>query len=176
MKIAVVIGHEPEAPGAFSQYLGKTEYDYNTEVAKHLPSEIDVYTRPKGGGYKSKMKALAEKMYAGNYNLVLSLHFNAFNNLANGTEALIYRKNERSRRFAELYCRNITKTYGTKDRGVKELSVPSDRGYWFVFFQEGDAIILEPFFGDNEEAKRFADPAKLACVIETTINDYISSL
>ena len=176
MKVAVVIGHEPKSKGAFSPYLAMSEYDYNSEVVKHLPDDIAIYRRKPGVGYQKQMRLLADEMNPEKFDLVIELHFNAANNLAHGCEALIYKKNASSRLFGGLFCRNITKAYGTRDRGVKELEVPSDRGFYFVYYQSANALILEPFFGDNPEAKKFLDPKKYACIIETTINDYMAAL
>ena len=164
-KIAVVIGHDKTSPGAYSPHLGQSEYIYNSEVATHLSKIADIYKRPMGGGYKTQMTNLANEINKKDYDLVVELHFNAFNKIANGCEAVIFKGNKNTETIGKRFCDLITKEYNTKSRGVKEISQQNDRGYWFLALMKADALILEPFFGDNEESLKFNDPAKYADVL-----------
>lgn len=159
--IAFVIGHDKTSPGAYSPFLGMSEYLYNSEVASYL-HQFDVYKRPIGGGYNSQMKKLAEQLNAKNYDLVVELHFNGFDNESNGkgvgTEAVIFKGNETTKRLGARYCEIISKAYKTTNRGVKEVSKDGERGYGFLSMMNANAIIVEPFFCDEEESLRFKHP------------------
>jgi len=168
MKIAVVIGHDKTSPGAYSPHLGQSEYIYNSEVASHLSKIADIYKRPIGSGYKTQMINLANEINKKDYDLVVELHFNAFNKSANGCEALIFKGNKYTEKVGQRYCNLITSKYKTKSRGVKDISQQNDRGYWFLALMKADAIILEPFFGDNEESLKFKNEAEYAEILIKT--------
>ena len=164
-KIAVVIGHDKTSPGAYSTYLRQSEYIYNSEVATYLSNIADIYKRPIGSGYKTQMINLANEINQKDYDLVVELHFNAFNKIANGCEAVIFKGNSYTEKVGQKFCNLITKEYCTESRGVKEVSQPNDRGYWFLALMKADAMILEPFFGDNKESLKFNDPSKYADIL-----------
>lgn len=165
MKIAIVIGHEPRSPGAYSKYLGLSEYIYNSEVAASLSNVADIYRRPLGRGYTSQMITLSEQLKRKNYDLIIELHFNSFNSKANGTETVTYKGNSRSKGYGKLFNELIVSNYGIKNRGQKEVD-KSGRGGKFLYLMPADAIILEPFFGDHPEAEKFKDVKEYACIIK----------
>jgi N-acetylmuramoyl-L-alanine amidase len=169
MKVAVVIGHDVKSPGAYSTHLHTFEYMYNSEVATYLAGCADIYKRPLGGGYKTQMKTLAAEINAKNYDLVIELHFNCFNKEAHGCEAVIFKGNKTTRAKGEKFCKHITETYRTHNRGVKEVATDADRGYWFLRLMDAPAMILEPFFGDVEESLRFENPGKYAEIIKNVL-------
>jgi len=168
-KIAVVIGHDKTSPGAYSPHLGQSEYIYNSEVAAHLSCIADIYKRPAGGGYKTQMTNLANEINKKDYDLVIELHFNAFNKTANGCEAVIFKGNKNTETIGQRFCDLITAKYNTKTRGVKDVSQQNDRGYWFLALMKADAMILEPFFGDNEESLKFKNECDYADIIIKTL-------
>lgn len=160
---AIVIGHHQNEQGAFSPYLQKSEYLYHSEVASYLEKMgFDVYNRSGKGGYKTQMQELAQRMNPKNYSLVLELHFNAFNGVANGCESLSYAGNDYTALIGASYCDFITKRYGNYNRKNKAIS-EGKNGYWFLHYQNAPALILEPFFGDNEETLLFQDAEDYAC-------------
>lgn len=174
-EVAIVIGHDKMRPGAYSLYLGMSEYIYNTEVAQYLACVADVYKRPLAGNYKKQMEQLASQINKKPYKLVVELHFNAFNKKASGCEAVIYKGNSFTAAVGDRFCQLVTKKYATKNRGVKEVSNPNDRGYWFLQKMKAPAIILEPFFGDNEEALKFKNPGALAEIIKQLLCEFQES-
>ena len=165
MKVAIIIGHDKTSPGAFSKVLGQSEYIYNSEVAANLSGVADIYKRPVANGYKTQMEILAKQINQKNYDLVLELHFNSFNNIANGCETVGFVGNDKTKKIGESYCDVISKAYNINNRGHKT-SPAGGRGYWFLKLMNAPALILEPFFGDNQEAEKFIDPKKYACSIK----------
>lgn len=163
-KIAVVVGHDKIEQGAFSNLLKQSEFAYHSEVVKHLP--FDIYYRDSTvNGYKSKMQKLANEINKKNYSLVVELHYNSFNGIANGCEALYFKGSEIGKRQAEIFVEGITKEFKNNSRGIKEISKVSERGYWFLKLIDAPALILEPFFGDNKEAIKFKDHKKYAEIL-----------
>ena len=166
MKIAVVIGHDSKSAGAYSSHLGISEYIYNSEVAAHLSGVADIYKRPNVKGYNSQMQVLADTLKPFKYDLVIELHFNSFNKKAEGTETVTYKGNARTLQYGKVFNELISKQYNTVNRGEKTVSLSNDRGFGFLSSMSSDAIILEPFFGDNVEALKFKDVQEYACVIK----------
>jgi len=164
MKIAYIIGHSPDSPGAWSPFLHQNEYFYNCEVAAYLSGLGDIYHRPDVGGYKTQMRLLAEEINPKNYDLVVELHFNAFNKQAQGVEAVAFPGSSAIYHGAK-YCEAVANEYGMDNRGVK-ITNRNGRGYWFLKYMKAPGLILEPFFGDSEGAELFENQAKYADVIK----------
>lgn len=169
MKVAIIVGHDERSQGAYSRFLNKTEYQYNSAVASHLTGIADIYRRPIKRGYKSAMQALAMQLNAKDYDLVIELHFNAATSSAEGVESLHFGGNDFTKMYAESYCSEIAEHYGSVNRGAKSIYNENQRGYWFLKLTKAPALIVEPFFGSNQESLRFQDPEEYACVIKQWI-------
>ena len=78
----------------------------------------------------------------------ISLHANAFNQEATGTEMLYYHGSELSRQLALILQKNITNALGLKSRGVKSKK-EKDRGGYLLKKVNCPIVIAEPFFIDN---------------------------
>jgi N-acetylmuramoyl-L-alanine amidase len=165
MNIAIVIGHDSKSPGAVSKYLGLSEYIYHSEVASSLSTVADILKRPNARGYTAQMQALQEEVKDCDYDLIIELHFNSFNSIANGTETVTYKGNERSKEYGKQFNEIIAKKFNVKNRGEKEVT-NGGRGFGFLSLMPCDAIILEPFFGDNGESLNFKDPKEYAIAIK----------
>lgn len=162
MKTAIVIGHDKTKVGAFSPFLNQSEYVYNSEVACYLKSDFDVYKRPIANGYKTQMQILANELNPKKYDLVVELHFNAFNKKAQGVETLSYIGNQTSLAFGNKYCKIISENYNITNRGAKFVNL-NGNGYWFSKLINAHTLILEPFFGDEKQSEKFKDHKNYAC-------------
>lgn len=180
MKVAVVIGHDSQEFGAYSPFLHKSEYSYNTEVAKALklllPTVVDVFERPVIHGerndYPTQMKRLGDLIKSQNksYELVIELHFNAYNGKAQGVETVSYAGNSFTKQWGMRFCSLVAMEYGSVNRGAKTVSTKTERGFGFLAAMgKFDAIILEPFFGDTVESLKFQVPERYANIIATCI-------
>lgn len=174
-KKALVIGHDKNSPGAYSNILRTSEYIYNSEVAYCASHIADIHKRPLVGGYTSQMRELANQLNPKNYDIIGELHFNKFDNKDNnkgvGCEAVIYPGNKNMRRLGNIYCDYISKKYDIPNRGVKEHG-KGERGYGFLSMMQADAIIFEPFFGDESEALKFKNPEEYAADLEEIFKIY----
>lgn len=175
MKIAIVIGHEKDRPGAYSPYLQMSEFAYNSEVAPYFSTiGADIYRRPEGGGYKTQMRKLAEEINKKDYDLVIDLHFNSFEESEDqerveGCEVLYYKGNTYTQMLGERICKAIEIEYKSNNRGAKPISSSNQRGYWFLYYMKAHAMILEPFFGDEPEADKFKHPGRYAKVVKQAL-------
>lgn len=178
MKIAIVIGHNKSSAGAVSKYLGASEYVYNSEVASYLSCVADIYKNVASTSYTKQVNLLSEKLNPKNYDLVIELHFNYFddenNDIGTGTEAVIYPGNEVTRKFGEIFNKKISEKYEIPNRGIKERA--TGRGSYFLKKLKAPAIILEPFFGDEDEALKFKNEAEYAKVIKEVIEEFENSI
>lgn len=175
MKCAVVVGHNAISPGAWSHYLQMHEHEYHSRVVKHLNHpDVDIYHRMRTTSYSRATQDLAQRVNSKHYDLVMELHFNAFDQVANnigvGTEAIIYLGSQKAREAGERYCEAVSEKYGTTNRGVKEHGTGM-RGHLFLRSMRAPAIIAEPFFGDEYEAQYFSDPKHYAEVLLDVLYD-----
>jgi N-acetylmuramoyl-L-alanine amidase len=177
-KIAVVVGHTNRRDkGAFSPFLLQFEYAYNLQVALQLkslaPDLYDVHTHSVQEYYKRQV-AMSAKLNAGGYRLAVELHFNAASSpTANGTYCLYWYGSKAGK--AQNLSEGISTMFRTKLRavgGAQALVNEHDRGYWFTALTNMPAIIVEPFFGSNEEALRFQDPQKYVCVLHNYLKSF----
>jgi len=171
-KTAIVVGHDIKEPGAYSKIIKQTEYDYNCKIANRLCREFDVYYRNENlNGYTSKMIDLAQRVNRKDYDYLIELHFNKYDGKANkkghGCESVIYPNNQKSKELSKELLKAISDKFGVKNRGVKEHG-SNDRGYQFLSRMKANAIILEPFFGDENEADKF-EVNKYANTIKETL-------
>lgn len=169
MKVAIVIGHNSRGQGKFSKFLNATEYEYNTRVANIIKDELGkdatVFNRRQNNGYNAEITELAKRVNSQHFDLAIELHFNAFNEKANGCEALYFHKSLIGKEYAASFCKAIHDEYGAINRGAKFLNSESQNGYGFLQKMKAPALILEPFFGDHPEAEKFINVHRYACVI-----------
>lgn len=147
-KVAFIIGHTKFSQGAYSKTFGKTEYQFYNDLKPRLQLLGDVFTHnPLIPSYTKRQINTAKK--TANYDLVIELHFNSFDGIAKGVEALYYYNSLIANKTADKFCEEYSFLTGVKNRIAKGLSDKSQRGFGFVKYQKPVAILLEPFFGDN---------------------------
>ena len=173
MKIAICVGHNSRSKGAFSKFLNQTEFDYNKRVAGILKEischDIHIFYRKSQNSYNKEISELADQVNKHHFDLALELHFNSFNGIANGVEALYFHNSKVGLELATEFSKRISFVYDSLNRGAKPLTNDGQNGFGFVQKLKAPAIILEPFFGDNEEAIKFINVQKYA----ETLNDWI---
>lgn len=167
-KVAIIVGHRSKRKGAFSEHLQTTEYDYFKCVASFLGDIADIYYRPNTPFVSEayRIKQLANEVNRNQYEIVLSLHFNAFSDQkANGVTALHYITNRETKEFCKQFVNSVTANFGIKKRPLIAIQSKSQRGGTLILSINSPTIILEPFFGTNFSDsmafycahKRFAD-------------------
>jgi len=163
-KIGLIVGHTKRSPGAsFNNGAFSAEYDFNSEVAK----QAKLYCKTKYGNVLDTEIIFRDRIgIPGAYrkaekigcDVVIELHFNAFNKTVEGTETLTT-SHVGDREFAleiqKMMCR-IFKRKGLS-RGVKPIAKSARAGENVYAFPKGYNCLVEPFFGDNEKEAIFAD-------------------
>lgn len=103
--------------------------------------------------------------------IFISLHCNAFNELAQGTECLVFSKFSKSERLAKAVQAQIISSLNTVDRGVKERS-----DLIVLNSTTMPAVLVEMAFIDNEEdcEKLINQQDEFAAAIARGVTDYLS--
>lgn len=181
MKVALIIGHNKRAKGAYSQILGR-EYDYWKRIAEKtkgiIPELVDIYEREPNEYYTREMFKVLEELNKNNYKFCIELHFNAAEReQANGCECLVYYKNNKAKELATNFMIRLQNKFGskirTKENILKEIEVVNGeekilenkettrglilvqdsktRGAYGICKSKDTYILIEPFFGSNNE-------------------------
>ena len=160
-KVALIIGHNKRSKGAFSMTVGD-EYSYWKNIAEkikyEIPEIVDVYEREPNTNYVREMNKVLAELNKHNYDYCLELHFNsALDNKANGCECLIYKGNEKAKKLSTNFLARLQNVFNSKVRGVIELSDPKTRGGYGICNSKDTYILVEPFFGsNNDESLKFS--------------------
>ena len=155
MKLALVVGHTIEAPGAKAVApLNQHEYYFNKTLAekaviysKTQGVECRIFLRDAGG-----LKGAYLQLNRWKPDAAIELHFNAANKIATGTCTLYGKSHPRNPVLAEAVQSamvNLFKRDKKGNRGTKLLTA-LDRGYANVHYAECPSVLIEPFFGDVE--------------------------
>lgn len=181
MKVALIIGHNQRAEGAYSQRLGR-EYNYWKGIAEKIktkiPELVDIYERKPNEYYTREMFEVLEELNKNNYKFCIELHFNAaVSEQANGCECLVYYKNNKAKELATNFMIRLQNKFGskirTKENILKETEVVNrkektvekkettrglilvqdskTRGAYGICKSKDTYILVEPFFGTNNE-------------------------
>ncbi|MGI9239144.1 MAG: N-acetylmuramoyl-L-alanine amidase [Woeseiaceae bacterium] len=148
---ALVIGHRESARGAVSSDRSVTEFDFNSELAKEIKkrvtkSQVRIVFRDNTPNGLNKLPA---KINAVGPSFILSLHCNAFNNAATGTETLYFHSSKRGRKLASIIQKQLVGALELKDRKIRSKK-DGDRGASVLKFTDAPCVICEPFFIDND--------------------------
>ena len=148
---ALVIGHRESARGAVSSDKSVTEFDFNSELAKEIKNRVTkarvrVVFRDNTPNGLSKLPA---KINAIRPSFILSLHCNAFNNAATGTETLYFHTSKRGKKLASIVQKQLLDALALKNRKIRSKK-DGDRGASVLKFTDAPCVICEPFFIDND--------------------------
>lgn len=153
-KVAIVIGHTRENPGAWGVApLSCSEYQYNIDFAQAIMAIV-------GKAYNIQaffrdgmtIKETYQHIEVFDPDVSIELHFNSCSNpLIFGTETLCCSWNEG---FASLIQENLCLALNRDkdgDRGVKVVHQEEDRGFESVRHLRAANVLIEPFFGSSPE-------------------------
>uniref|UniRef100_A0A6M3LXK8 Putative N-acetylmuramoyl-L-alanine amidase n=3 Tax=viral metagenome TaxID=1070528 RepID=A0A6M3LXK8_9ZZZZ len=144
-KCALIVGHKESSQGAVSP-SGITEFAYNQELAELIKKYVEraevviVYRRT--------YEQLPDDVNQIKPDFAVSLHCNAFNKKASGSEVLYYEKSSKGKELARKLQTAIVKVLGLPDRGIKA-KTSEDRGGYLLRYVKAPIVIIEPFFIDN---------------------------
>jgi N-acetylmuramoyl-L-alanine amidase len=167
---ALVIGHKKSSPGASNDKSGLNEFDFNEELAILIEKKAQKAQIQRI--YRRTYQELPNDINALDPHFVVSLHCNAYDGRASGTEVLYYHRSEVGKRIAEILQRRLHDFLSLRDRGIKEKTT-EDRGGYLLRYTKAPCVIAEPFFIDNNEdlAKARSDLAGLAGAYASAIDE-----
>ncbi|SEN59811.1 N-acetylmuramoyl-L-alanine amidase [Palleronia pelagia] len=161
MKIAIVIGHNARAQGAVRITDGRTEYDWNGQLAEliraHDPEGVRIFRRdPSAGGYSREIDKVYAETDAWGADVTVELHFNGSADpratgcltLSSGTPG--------SMALAREVQARMLAVMGNEDDGV-QVRGRHDRGGRSLWQGRAPAILTEPYFGGNAQFCHAAD-------------------
>ena len=149
MKICIDMGHTPASPGA-SGYIDELEKD--RMLGERLKTELvrrghDVYdsTPEDWVSYPDEVNERVAYEHAnGPFDLFVSLHFNAFNGDAYGTEVLYWHQDSHGSEVASIISDNLSRALGTYNRGAK-----GNDWVGVIANTWSTAVLIETCFCDN---------------------------
>lgn len=174
MKIALIVGHEENAQGAYNETYDVTEYDFNTTLVEYVSDflkleDIDHVVVFRENGYSQ----LPYDVNRTGADLAIEFHFNGAGPRVNGSEVIYYPGSIKGERFAEILQRHTVECLGFKDRGIK--TPVNGRGNSLLRLTKMPTVIYEPFFGTNDRAMSIALDRReeIAGAVCDAIKEYI---
>ena len=145
---ALVIGHKKASPGAINKNTGITEFEFNDDLAIKIEKKVENVDIQRV--YRRIYKELPHDINELNPDFIISLHCNAFNEKASGTEVLYYHRSEKGKKMAEILLKHLVEHLKLPNRGIKPKTA-EDRGGYLLRYTKAPCIIAEPFFIDNDD-------------------------
>ena len=153
---ALVVGHKEFSPGAVNEALQMSEFSFNDELSlniqKALNTNMDITVLRM---FRKTYRQLPNDINEMNPDLIISMHCNAYNGKASGTEVLHYHRSVQGYRMAGILQAELVACLGLRNRGVIACSV-EDRGGYLLCHTKAPCVIAEPFFIDNSDDLRLA--------------------
>lgn len=170
MKVFINPGHAPNGnpdPGACG--FGLRESD----VAMCVGSLLEYYLRV--AGLETRMlqsDSLEEVVATSDYfgaDIFVSIHCNAFDGTAHGTETLIYAAGGEAEKLAKCVQSQLIDALGTANRGIKERP-----GLYVLNSTAAPAILVETAFIDNRQDNELLanETEDIARAIARGVTDY----
>ncbi len=155
VKLAVVVGHNPVAKGAFSKWIG-SEYDFHVIQAKEIAKaalntnvEVKIFYRKSGLSYSHQIAGMVAGIDEWGADKIVSLHFNANSSATpSGTETL-HTGSKGGKALATLVQAAMLDSFALRDRGLKQVA-RGGRGGTLLWTTKAPCVILEPGFGTNK--------------------------
>lgn len=152
MNVFLNPGHAPNGhpdPGACNPVTGLRECD----VAKNIADLVEHYLTAAGVEVVGNLQSdsLYEVTSTSNHldaDVFVSIHCNAFNGVANGTEVWYYHTSRDGECLADCIVRQIVDSLDTTDRGAKP-AILGKNGLYVLSNTDAVAVLVEMAFIDN---------------------------
>ncbi len=153
-RVAVLVGHNTSARGAFSEHMQVSEWPFNKRVAREmerLDNEFGLeaktfFREPNPHGYGAEIAVAYAQMDAWDPAAIVELHFNSGG--GHGCEVLHWRTSNQGRQLADAVCAAVVDELRLPDRGPKGRG-DGERGSTSLRASSRPTILTEPFFGDS---------------------------
>ena len=150
IKCALVIGHKKTSQGAHNEKYNISEFDFNDKLTQQIGNHPDIVNSniEVNRIYRRTYNQLPHDINEYNPDFIISLHCNAFNKKASGSEVLYYHKSKMGKKIADILNKQF-KSLPNNNRGIRPKSA-EDRGGYLLMNTNAPCIIAEPFFIDND--------------------------
>lgn len=163
MKYNVHAGHNFHAPGAGGQFSETAEdrkvKDKVIELLRGQGHTVYDCTDEDGATSSANLRAIVQKCNKHLVDLDISIHFNAFNGTAHGTEVLVYSDTSSARQAAGRICKEIA-DLGFANRGIKYRP-----GLYVLRHTDSPALLIECCFCDSKQDAKLYNRDKMARAI-----------
>lgn len=176
-KVSVDVGHSAKDGGAINKAFNVSEFEFNSELAPLIKHELKVLNIDCEIVFRKSYSQLPVQINATGADLSVSLHCNACNGIASGTEVLYWHTSSKGRKLANSIQTEMLEVLGLRDRGIKPLD-NGDRGASSLRKTVMPAVIVESGFIDNNVDYLILqdNKEKLAKAIATGIKTYLDTL
>jgi N-acetylmuramoyl-L-alanine amidase len=144
---ALVIGHQPDKPGAVNTGSSISEFEFNKDLARRIERNVQKARLQKV--YRTTYEELPGEINALNPDFIVSLHCNSYDSAASGTEVLYCRSSGKGKEIAGILLRHLVEHLGLQNRGIKPRK-KGELGYGVLCLTDAPAVIAEPFFISND--------------------------
>lgn len=177
MKVFLNPGHAPNGepdPGACNYDLNLRESDIAKEVADAVENYLTAAGVEVVGNLQSdSLGEIANAANVSDADIFISIHCNAFNGSAKGTEVEVYPGSRIGNALGECIQKQIVDALDTIDRGLKDRP-----GLYVLKHTDMPAVLVETAFIDNyQDAVKLRDRTDdFARAIARGVTDYEQSL
>lgn len=174
-KVTIDVGHSAKDGGAINKTFNMTEFQFNSGLSKLVKAELEKLGFNVEIVFRDTYAGLPAKINATNCDICISLHCNALNRIASGSEVLYWHSSTKGKKLASILQDNIVGCLGLRDRGIKPLDNNS-RGGSQLRKTTMPTVILEPAFIDNDVDYMVLDENKqaLAKSIAEAVEEYFN--
>ena len=177
MKIFINPGHGGSDPGACGNGLQEAD------VTKKIGERVAKYLQAVGLDVKvfqyDSLQGICDDANAFKADLFISIHCNAANGLARGTETFHYEYSTAGKKLASCIQQQITRSIRTVDRGLKTKLISNGASFDVYVLAHTDmpAVLVETAFIDNPDDAALLRECEddFARAIARGVTDYISS-
>jgi len=156
MKLCVlIVGHKESSPGAVNEGLGMSEFAFNDKLSVDIQEALTSADVSVVRAFRKSYKQLPSDVNEMYPDFIISMHCNAFNRRASGTEVLHYHRSVKGAQMARILQAGFIVALGLKNRGVIACGA-EDRGGYLLRYTKAPCVIAEPFFIDNSNDLRIA--------------------
>jgi len=167
---ALVIGHKKMSPGAVNEATGLSEFDFNDHLSIMIEKRVKRVLVQRV--YRRTLAELPDDINSLDPDFVVSLHCNAFDTKASGTEVLYYHRSKVGEKLAQILIERLVAQLHLPNRGIKPKTA-EDRGGYLLCYTKAPVVLAEPFFIDNDRDLEIAqsDLDGLATAYATAIHE-----
>jgi len=163
----IIVGHNRKSQGAVRVTDGKSEFDWNSDLARRIKAlaehdpdvDVGIVFRQPGGYTRQIRDAYAAADRAG-ADYTIELHFNASASASASYTCTLTSGTTGSLRLCEALQSAQVRALGLRDAGVIVRKRGGGRGWRSLWTGRAPAALIEPYFGSNSRDCILAEKRK----------------